>query len=123
MTYRDVYIGLLEDPKFSWQSGNWEGNAPDAISPLFPPAMGAFNELIDRIESGAYEGKQTDWEAWVAKVSKQQILCFIEDCYAGDRNYTDPTYMPHLYDKMQELLRHVESLDNHKIYALVASEL
>lgn len=123
MTYRDVYIGLLEDPKFSWQSGNWEGNAPDAISPLFPPAMGAFNELIDRIESGAYEGKQTDWGAWVAKVSKQQILGFIEDCYGQDRYYTDPKYMPHLYDKIQELLRRIESLDEHKTYALVASEL
>ncbi len=85
--------------------------------------MGAFNELIDRIESGAYEGKQTDWGAWVAKVSKQQILGFIEDCYGQDRYYTDPKYMPHLYDKMQELLRRIESLDEHKTYALVASEL
>ena len=123
MTYRDVYIGLLEDPKFSWEDGNWDGNTPSATSPLFPPAMGAFNELIDRIESGAYEGKQTDWGAWVAKVSKQQILGFIEDCYGQDRYYTDPKYMPHLYDKMQELLRRIESLDEHKTYALVASEL
>ncbi len=123
MTYHDVHIGLLDDPKFSWEGGNWEDNTPSAISPLFPTAFGAFGELIDRIESGVYEGKQTDWGAWVAKVSKQQILDFIEDSYAEDRNYTDPTYMPHLYEKMQELLRHVESLDDQKVYALVASEL
>jgi len=64
----DVYIGELSsgaDP-LDW-GGDWNGNVPDAKSPMFPPHGGGslqeypFPQLIDRISSGRFQGKQVDW--------------------------------------------------------------
>ena len=68
---RDAYIGYVDhDQDFKWEGGNWNGNIPKRQSPFFPG--GGFRMIKERIASGKYEGKQTDWGAWVAIVNKKK---------------------------------------------------
>jgi hypothetical protein len=126
MTYYDVYIGSLADPRFSWEGGNWHHNVPGQASPFFPPAdlpwNGVFPELVDRIERGIYQGKQTDWGGWVARATKAEILSFIEEIYGQDPVYQPESDMPHLRTWLEKLLAYVVDLPDGE-YALVASEL
>ena len=47
--------------------------------PFFPARSGlAFRTLIHKTESGELAGKQVDWGAWAANVTKQQILDFVD---------------------------------------------
>jgi len=115
MTFFDVYVGEPSggDDPLDWGGDPSVGNTPNAISPLFPPSGaygGAFWVLIDKIRRGEFTGKKVDWGAWAAQVSKQQIRDFIEEPYRGNDWYTDPTLMPHLYQKKQALSAFVESL-------------
>jgi hypothetical protein len=96
---------------------------------MFPPhGIGSlpespFSQLIDRISSGKFQGKQVDWSGWAAKVSKLEILNFIAEVYRGDEWYIDPQVMPHLYQNMQTLMDYVRSLPEDGTFALVATEL
>ena len=38
MTYCSTYIGDLDHPEFKWEGGDWSGNIPPRLGPLFPPA-------------------------------------------------------------------------------------
>ncbi len=67
-----------------------------------------------------------DWGAWVAKVTKQQILKIIkiiESSYAEDETTKALIFCPHEYAQTQELRQFVDSLDDHTTYALMACEL
>jgi len=86
-------------------------------------AKSPFRRLIKKISDGDFPGKQVDWGGWAAKVSKRDILEFIDETYRGDRTYCDPKRMPHLYERMQSLLAYVHSLPDDGFFALVASEL
>ena len=110
MPFLDVYIGNLSDPSFHWDGGNWSGNVPTPLSPFFPQGHTDRSVLIDRIASGAYEGKQTDWGGHVAKVTKQQIKDFIEEQYSDDDWCKDPS--------LQKLRHFVDSLDDRKLDVL-----
>lgn len=109
----DVYIGRLDDPTFLWEGGNWNGNVPARIGPLFPVVgyYKPFWEVIKRIEDGTFVGKQTDWGAWVARVSQNDIRKFIKEM-VGD-------LAP---ESWQGLNAFVENLDAGEEYALVACE-
>jgi hypothetical protein len=95
---------------------------------MFPPhgigslSENPFSQLIDRISSGKFQGKQADWGGWTAKVTKQEILDFIAEVYQGDEWYIDPKVMPHLYENMQALMAYVRSLPEDRAFALVAME-
>lgn len=120
VTYYDVYIGNLEDDSgaFSFEGGDWSGNSPPVIVPLFPPATGygePFFTLKERIHSRRYEGRQTDWGCWVAKVFKSEIRDFIHEVYRIPPESAAPRYL-------KELLAIVETLDDTKVYGLVARE-
>lgn len=56
VTYCDVYIGRLDDPRFSWVGGDWNGNVPTRLSPFFPPTFtggyGAWSLFHQRIRDG-----------------------------------------------------------------------
>lgn len=116
----DVYIGYFDD-YFQWDNIPPEGKAPKRRSPFFPSGSKQFSELRARIESGVYEGKQTDWGSWVARVNKQQISEFIEIMYADDKSLDNPTFS-HLKKNYLELLAFVETLDPENKYALAAVE-
>jgi hypothetical protein len=126
LTYLDVFVGELSegDDPLDW-GGDVNGNLPKVRGPYFPPqGSGApFSRLRRKIASGEFPGKQVDWGAWAAKVSKEQILDFIDEVYRGDNWYVDPTIMAHLFTKMEELMAYVRSLPDGRSYALVACEL
>src|SRR5437870_3932645 len=94
MSFLDVYIGDLEDPLFHWDGGNWNGNVPTRLSPFFPHGDRIRRVMLERIDSKAYEGKQTDWGGYVAKVTKQQINDLIEEQYYDHEWYKHPSPMP-----------------------------
>jgi hypothetical protein len=125
MPYCDVYVGRLsqgQDP-LDWGGPFGIGNTPPRLSPLFPPAIGRpFSALIDKIKNHELEGKQIDWGAWAANVSRQQILDFIDEQYHGDRTYSDPDHAPHLYPVLGQLRELIASLPDER-FALVAVEL
>jgi hypothetical protein len=125
MPYCDVYVGGLSqgpDP-LDWGGPFGIGNTPARLSPFFPPAIGRpFSALIAKIKSQELEGKQIDWGAWAALVSRQQILDFIDEQYRGDRTYSDPAYAPHLYPALGQLRALVAALPDER-FALVALEL
>ena len=114
MTFYDVYIG------------NRSGNR---ISPLFPPTPGGrmedrpFWQVIRRIDDGRFNGKQVDWGAWEAEVSKKAIRQFVDDLYSGHDWYLPGSPMPHLLKSFEELKEIVDNLEPGKQYTLVACEL
>jgi len=126
MPYLEVYIGRLSgsDDPLDWGGDPSIGNTPPRIGPLFPPNLGkSFRCLVGKIKDGQLSGKQVDWGAWAATVSKREILTFVEETYRGDRSYSDPDYMPHLFPQMRLLLDFVHSLPDDGRFALVATEL
>lgn len=128
MTYLDVYVAELADGSdpLDWPGSTWSGNSAKGITECFPPASGygqPFFRLRENIERGEYKGKQIDWGAWAAILTKQQILTFIDDNYRGNEWYTNPTKAPDLYEKLQAIVECVRSLPDGKSYALIAEEL
>lgn len=123
MSYLDVYIGDLGDPSFKWDGGNWNGNVPTRLSPFFPEGARVWRVLINQITNGAYDGKQTDFGGFVARVTKQQIEDFIAVQYSNHDWYMPSGPMRHMYEQFEELRQFVANLDADKKYALVAEEL
>jgi hypothetical protein len=129
MTMCSVYVGNLDDEKFCWEGGDWNGNVPTSITSHFPPAREHYNGLYhDWLKTSEIEWKQTDFGGWVAKVSKSQILEYIEFCYGTDPSYTDPekamTWEGRLYqvEALQEIREQVMALPDGLRLALVATE-
>jgi hypothetical protein len=120
MTYYDAYVGRLDDPSFHWDGGDWNGNGPHRLSPFFPSTHEpVFWEVLRRIERGDYEGKQTDWGGWVAKVTKVQLLELMSDLYGARAQSLGQRGTDHL----SELQQFIEALADGAQYALVATEL
>ena len=115
MTDYDAYIGDIDDFDFD---GDGEGNCPGRIGPYFPPTPG--DDVFRRV--CALNAEQVDWGTYVVVVKKARLLKIINKWYGSDKPFTDPTYMPHLYEKLEELKRFVESLDDKKKYGLVGTE-
>jgi hypothetical protein len=123
MTIHRVYIGDLDDPKFNWEHGDWNGNVPRPLGPDYPDAYFLLFKVIDLIRSGGLAGQHTDYGGWVAKVGKQRLLELIEEWYAPVGWSKDPKQSPHLYEQLQKLRAFVSSLDGQGLYALVALEI
>jgi hypothetical protein len=130
MTSFNTYIGDLDDPTFKWEGGNWDGNIPAGLSPSFPPYKGfSYVDLFLKwVVASGCEYKQTDWGAWVAKVTKKQIQEFISVCYGADESYTNEEKAlrwqgkAYLVERLKSLTAFVDTLDETKLYALVATE-
>ncbi len=89
-----------------------------AMRSLIP--MRLFFELKDRINKGHYTSKAIDWGTWAARVSKAQIVEFMQSMYGKDvmeenSEHTDSA-------RMTELIVLVKNLDDRQTYALVARE-
>jgi len=126
-----MYVGDLDDESFQWEECDGIGNLPGRKSPMFPLAQYGyfFSDFFKWLKLTGYEYKQTDWGGWVAKVTKKQIFEFILYRYKTDPIYTDPKRMVYRdgkvlhVDQLKELIDYVKSLEDDKLYALVAAEL
>jgi hypothetical protein len=118
-----TYIGWLDDPNFKFEGGDWSGNIPRRRFPREGTArwggFESFNKVASRIERHVYVGDQTDWGAFVAKVSKQQLKDFVAELFDDG---PDKPLPKHLADDLREANDFIEALDPNKEYALVACE-
>ena len=129
MTICTVYIGDLDDKSFHWDGGDWNGNIPSSLTADFPPTSGHYNACFHKwVDKAGVECKKTDFGGWVAKVTQNQLLDFIDHCYGSDPGYNDPDRMlmwdgrPYLVDRLNAIRDFVSELDGTKLYALVATE-
>ena len=129
MTICTVYIGDLDDPKFCWVGGDWNGNIPQPLASDFPTVGGHYNECFHRwVDKSGIECRKTDFGGWVAKVTQTQLLDYIDYCYGSDPGYNEPDRMlmwegrPYLVDRLDALRKFVAGLEEDKEYALVATE-
>ena len=117
MTSCSVYLGSLEDPKFEWSGGDWNGNTPSAIFTEFPPMGRHYNgDFHAWVNISGVECKQTDYGGWVARVTKFQIIDFVAQVYAGKED------LPWVKQPLEAVNEFVATLDEKRVYALVATE-
>ena len=121
----DVYLASLDAPGFAWEGGDWQGNIPTRTSPFFPPTFDPpdpFMRVVELIEAGTLDGRQTDWGGWVAKVRPSQVLDLLTECYGDDPDFGPDSELPHLRDQLNVLVEYVRQLEPNRDVALVAAE-
>lgn len=123
MTIHSVYLGDLDDPKFSWEGGDWNGNTPRAISRLFPDCYPLFFQVIQLAKEAGENGRQTDFGAFVVKMKKAEIIALIDKWYAGKTWDSAIDRHTHYSEELAKLKALVAELDDEKLYALVGTEL
>ena len=117
MTICDTYIGVLDSPGFSWDDGDWSGNAPAALSPLFPPEENHYHgDFHAWVKATGIECRQTDYGCWVARVTKAQLREYLAAVYGPTRD------LPWVGNRLQAVEAFVGGLDDDRVYALVATE-
>ncbi len=126
MTFTDVWVGELgsgDDPLDwggDWKTGNSAGRA---VTPMFPPAATGTYEphhtVCSKIKAGLLTGKQVDWGAWAAIVTKAEISGLIDEVYGTDAQYCQ---LEHLCIELAHLRSAVAELSDSKSYALIADE-
>jgi hypothetical protein len=130
MSVFKTYIGDLDDPAFTWnpdEKAYNSGNAPRAVSPRFPVLSGVESvgfSLVCKIASGQFDGKQVDWGSWVARMTKAQIVDFINSYYLWAECDRRCVQLGSTFEmEYNELLSYVNLLESGKQYGLVAQEL
>lgn len=123
MPIHNVYIGDLSDPSFSWEGGDINGNVPKALSGSFPDCYHLYFRLIKLIEDQRYEGKQTDFGGFVAKVKKKDIQELLAEWYSEKSWVKESEVSPDLNKQLETLRKFVSNLDDNTVYGLVGTEL
>ena len=120
MTFFDVYIGDLDDPRFKWDGGDWNGNSPRSVVGLLPNISREepFRQVQNLIDTGVLAGKQTDWGCWVAIASREALLQIINDWYGDEQIYLQFEKDNETASDIRVLVSKLDSKD----YALVALE-
>jgi hypothetical protein len=74
MTDYRVYLGKVIDPELDWNElgDAWQRNV-EKVQDL-DVGMDALLHVTRLIDHGVVRGRQVDWGAWVADVTKQQVL-------------------------------------------------
>ena len=118
MTDCYVYVGDAQDPQFNLEKGDWENNRPAQLSQDFPPMRsGTHSQFFQSwTQSKGLVVKQTDYGAWVALATKEQVLRFIADAY------DDQEHLPWVAPVLPHLRRFAQGLESSRQYALVATE-
>jgi hypothetical protein len=92
---------------------------------FFPPSNpAAFFALLGKIRSGEVEGRQIDWGCWAAKMSREKIIGFVDEVYAGspylrEQPATDSDLV--WRKRLQELTAFVHGLPDEE-FAVIAIE-
>ena len=99
MTDYNVYVGEVIDESLSWKElgDRWEQNVREIGN--VESGMEALLSVIRLIKDGKLEGRQVDWGAWVADVSKGQLV----KMYPPREPPIDPSvYRPFMKGKSDE---------------------
>jgi len=120
MMFVDVYVGRSDDPMFKWYGGDYNGNIPKRITPVFPNVRRRPEDLHTgspyswnntswhtACKDFGLELVQLDWGAFGAKISKSQVLDLLE------------RFVPTISD---ELLSCLQKLEEGVEYALIIAE-
>lgn len=121
--YLDVHIGRMDDKDFVANRNTPSGAVPPALGPLFPEGHRAFWEFKKRLSDGRLSCGATDHAGWVAPASKEVIVAFFRDLYAGREDYGPDSAYPHLRKQMEELGAFIHAIEDDGQWALVATEL
>lgn len=130
----EVYIGSVD--QIEWQTlpgtEKWNGNTAPRIGPRFPPAFGRktpWDALVEAIMAHELDGKQVDWAAFAARVTKPQIVAFMDTIYGPNcAAWYDKAALPgfagfaEFTTDMRELQQFVARLKDDETYALMAVE-
>lgn len=116
--FLDVYISNRTDA--DPDDTGLATETPTRRSPFFTEGHKARKLFFHWRDSGIIEATQTDWAAWVAFVTKQEIEDFFEHHYS-DISYDED--FAHLEEERRELQRYIEQLNPDIKYALCATEL
>jgi len=110
MTYHGIKVAIIKSDTFAWTEDNWNENVETLFE--FPPiGSSGFFAVMNGVTSGKYEGRQLDWGAWLAIVSKEQVTELIRDA------------QPMTSSQGAAFMKNVESLDAGTKYGIVAWEL
>jgi hypothetical protein len=113
--YRDVYIGGpdLVAPVLRGAVAPIDG-APYRISPFFPRTAPAdvFAMVVDRIQGGMLNGRQTASACWCALVCPWEITALLDEVYGAPGDDPPP---------LSALRRFVGALPGDCTFALVAA--
>lgn len=82
MTWHSMYVGRPDS--FDWESPN-DVNLPGPLTKPFPPEFGYHGAIIDWAKRNNVYHAKTDFDGWVARVSKAQLLAFVDACASSSR--------------------------------------
>ncbi len=117
MTYCSTYIGDLESPGFDPDKAAI-GNIPRALAPSLPPTGEHYNGRFHAwVKLRGIAVKETDYTAYVAKVTKTQIEDYLQFAY-GDAQ--EGYFASERSEQLQQIRAIVTALAPDKLYALVA---
>jgi hypothetical protein len=119
----DVYIVnyiLNKDNSFNWD--NYYIDYDTGIKVPYFLAWEMFGEVITKINSGEFEGKQRDWGSWGAKVNKKQIIEFVDEIYDEYLHQTNKPLSGISETETDKFLNLVKNLKDTETYLLVAKE-
>ena len=123
----EVYIGNVKSDKFDYDvAGDWNGYAPEPLCELqFMYVL--YWDIVHYVIEKRPNTKQTDWGCFVMKMSKAEMINYLNK----DKYWQRPECFPYMekeaYEKksLQELdylLSFVNGLSNDEEYLLVAIE-
>lgn len=125
MTMCSMYVGDLRGFDFD---GNQDGNLPPGLTGPFPPVHGSsyHGALQDWAKRMGLPVIQVDFDGYVVRVTKAQVLAFVSQCFDSDETYTVPEKMwtwkgrPYLVDKLNLLKEQIAALAEAGDYGLVS---
>ena len=79
MSFYNLYVGDASDPKFHWDGGDYSGNIPIIILDLGGIGLTGCVEARILLESPKYGGRVLDWGSSGARLSKSQIIEFLNE--------------------------------------------
>ena len=107
MTWHSMYVGSLGS--FDWNSPN-DVNLPGPLTKPFPPTSDYHGTLIEWAKRNNVYHAQTDFDGWVARATKAQVLAFVAEQASNSRD-------PQKWDAIRE---QIEALDDASEYGLVS---
>lgn len=89
MSFYNLYVGDASDPKFHWDGGDYGGNIPEIILDLGSIGLLGCVEVGNLLESPKYGGKVLDWGASGARLTKEQIVEFMNESVGSSMTRID----------------------------------